>query len=536
MSQLVECIVKLLVASIALIALIALSRGRPAFFVQHRSRILQGLTLLGALAYINFGGLHTDGTAWHLWDQYHYFVGSKYFPELKYDGLYVATIQARRETHPELPPPARVRDLRSGELVPLASVADHTAQVRSRFSDDRWQQFSADVSRFYLRDDIFLDNGLKATPTHIQVLRLFSSWQPFRTRSIALVAMLDFLLLGIGGYAVYRAFGLTTLAGVSLAFGIGFCSRYYWLGGAFLRHDWLVALLLAAACLQLGHIKSAAAAVAYASMVRIFPVLFVLPLVVYWLAKYRSGHSIRPLVAFSSVFALSAVSLFAVGWLGQPDAWPQSISGLITHARTNFPNSVGLRIPFITGFANLHGDLVNPSTLYDYVDISRDYARLLSARLWLVILVTAIFVGLTLRAAWRAPTPAAAFVLGIALVFALTAPTCYYGTFFALLPLVRPVRSTAVFLGASICCYIAAALVLALSNAGYLRLNGAAVFAPVSLFLAIALVDWLLHYPRQTAPIANHRPGDTHGDAIGDATLDRLGNLHGNATRYADPI
>ena len=40
--------------------------------------------------------------------------------------------------------------------------------------------------------------------------------------------------------------------------------------------------------------------------------------------------------------------------------------------------------------------------------------------------------------------------MGQVFVFALTAPTCYYGTYFALLPLVRPIRTAAVFLGASV--------------------------------------------------------------------------------------
>src|SRR6188472_1040636 len=172
MSQLVECILKVLLLAGVIAVLFALKRGTPEWLARHRTRVLQMLVVLGAAAYVNFGGFHTDGSPLHVWDQYHYFVGSKYFHELRYDGLYVATLQARRERQPEVALPARVRDLRTGQLVPLAQVAEHTLEVRQRFSDERWERFSEDAVRFYLRDDIFLDNGLKATPTHVQVLRL----------------------------------------------------------------------------------------------------------------------------------------------------------------------------------------------------------------------------------------------------------------------------------------------------------------------------------------------------------------------------
>ena len=33
----------------------------------------------------------------HHWEQFHYFLGSKYFPEVGYDGIYVASLAAERE-------------------------------------------------------------------------------------------------------------------------------------------------------------------------------------------------------------------------------------------------------------------------------------------------------------------------------------------------------------------------------------------------------------------------------------------------------
>jgi hypothetical protein len=499
MSQLVECILKAVLLTALIPLLVSLMRGRWQWIVRHQQRLLQMLVVLGAAAYVNFGGFHTDGSALHVWDQYHYFLGSKYFHELRYDGLYVATLEARRETHPEIALPTRVRDLRSGKLVPFAEVAEHTQEVRRRFSDERWQRFSDEASRFYLQDDIFLDNGLKATPAHVQVLRLFSSWQTFRTRSLFVAAALDFVLLGLAGFAVYRAFGLTVLAAVSLMFGFGFCSRYYWLGGAFMRHDWLAALLIAAASLQFRRFKTAGVAIAYASVVRIFPLLFLVPLVLFWIAQRRRGESSRPAFEVILAFGATASLLIAVGWIAEPWAWQQSIAGLIAHSRTFFPSSIGLRVPFITSIANLRGDLVNPHTLYDYVAISEDYARLQSERLWLLALAMIAMVGFTLRAAWRAPNPIAAFTLGAPLVFALTVPTCYYATYFVLLAFVLPLRTMIVFSVASLLCFLVGGVVLLLSQLHYMTLNGSAVFGPTSLILAVVMIEWLRRFPAHQA-------------------------------------
>lgn len=511
MSQLVECTLKviLLLGVIALLSVVL--SGSSAWVNRQRTRVLQGLVVLGVAAYMNFGFFHTDGSPVHLWDQYHYFVGSKYFDELRYDGLYVATLQVRRERHPDFELPARVRDLRSGQLVALTDVADHTNEVRRRFSDDRWQRFGDDVDRFYIQDDILLDNGLKATPAHVQVLRLFTSWQPFRTRSLIAAATLDFILLGLAGFAIYRAFGLEALTSAALILGFGFCSRYYWVGGALLRHDWLAALLIAAALLHRKRFYLAGIAIGYAAVVRIFPLLFVAPLVLYWLAHRREAGTLRDATQFLSAFAITVLAMVGISWAMEPWAWEQSIRGLIMHARIIFPNSVGLRMPLITSFANFRGDLVDPSTLYDYAAITQDYWRVQSDRLWLVALAMAAIVGFAVRAAWRAPTAVAAMTLGSALVFALTAPTCYYLTYFLLLAFVLPLRTALIFSAGSLLCFLTASLVLGLSQLGYMTLNGAAVFGPTSLAMAWIMIEWLRRFPQVhsnsiTAATAAERP------------------------------
>lgn len=84
-----------------------------------RLRLERGLCValaaLGVAAFLNFGALHHqfDRGFVHRWEHFHYHLGSKYFPELGYDGLYVASLAAQHASHPQLPVGRRLRDLRT---------------------------------------------------------------------------------------------------------------------------------------------------------------------------------------------------------------------------------------------------------------------------------------------------------------------------------------------------------------------------------------------------------------------------------------
>jgi hypothetical protein len=71
----------------------------------------------------------------------------------------------------------------------------------------------------------------------------------------------------------------------------------------------------------------------------------------------------------------------------------------------------------------------------------------------------------------------------------------YYETYFLLLGLIRPIRSASVFLICNALMFVTAGTALMLSNHGVIRLNGAAIYVPVSLLLIVVSVDWLLHVP-----------------------------------------
>jgi len=59
--------------------------------------------------YFNFGSFHF-GNYFHVWDTFHYYVGSKYFKEMSYDRLYEC-VAGRRLRGPEAAPSCRAAQI-----------------------------------------------------------------------------------------------------------------------------------------------------------------------------------------------------------------------------------------------------------------------------------------------------------------------------------------------------------------------------------------------------------------------------------------
>jgi hypothetical protein len=491
MSEPREALIKVIAILVSLLVLWALQRARWAQREPLRQRLLWSLVAIGALGYVNFGGLHTDGTPFHIWDQYHYVLGSKYFPELGYDGIYAATIDAFEEKDPTFVAPPRVRDLKTNEVVSLGQLAELRQQVRTRFSDARWAAFREDATHYRIRPDIFLDHGYNPPPSRVAIERIFTARLPFRQLTVALYASLDFLLLALAGVVVYRVFGLTVLAAVSLSFGLGYCSRYFWIGGAFLRQDVLASLLLCAASLASGRMRIAGGLLAYAACSRVFPAFMVFPLTAFAIFHWRTEGARA--VQFALGFTIVVAMLVVLGSLAGrgPGAWLESAERLALLGNVIGPNAVGLRVPLSASLANLRGELVDPSSLYVYTRIAADVAATGREHLWLIIMASAALTVACLRLVWITRDIVTVFASGVAAIMIMTTPGCYYASFFVLLALVNPLRTATSFLVANFFMYLAAVAVVLLVRHGIIQLNGAALYVPVSILLLLVLLDWL---------------------------------------------
>jgi hypothetical protein len=106
--------------------------------------------VLGAstLAYFNLGAFRFGGGVINV-EQHHFFLGSKYLPEIRYDGLYDATVAGHGDGSPrpkghDRPRPRPSSCGRSHELSP--------SRPRGRASrPERWQAFSSDNVAFFFR-------------------------------------------------------------------------------------------------------------------------------------------------------------------------------------------------------------------------------------------------------------------------------------------------------------------------------------------------------------------------------------------------
>src|SRR5262245_39913387 len=156
-------------------------------------------SMVCAAAYLNFGRFHGAGMVHH-WEQFHYVLGSKYFPEVGYDGLYVASMGAQLATEPDRLRPTYLRDLRNNQVVETDALSRHGYEVRQRFSDARWQQFTRDHKVFLdINNDEYLakirtDHGYNPTPTWTFTARLFSGWGALSDGRLLAFAWIDLVL------------------------------------------------------------------------------------------------------------------------------------------------------------------------------------------------------------------------------------------------------------------------------------------------------------------------------------------------------
>ena len=226
---------------------------------------------------MNFGFFHF-GNFIHTHEWTHYYLGSKYFPELGYERLYeclsLADVEHGLRRRVEL---RKITNLRTNVLETTHDVLANPQRCRSHFSPPRWQAFKRDVDFFRARmaprywDAVHLDHGYNATPVWTTAGAFLASLAPASNTQLHLLALLDPLYL-LGTIAViWWAFGWRVLSVALLVFATNFPSRFYWTGGSFLRWDWLFYLVAAIACLKRGRPALGGAALAYATLLRVFP-------------------------------------------------------------------------------------------------------------------------------------------------------------------------------------------------------------------------------------------------------------------------
>ncbi len=397
----------------------------------------------------------------HTWAMRNDFPTAKYFRELRFDGLYVASLAAYADNTPSFTPErlakVRLRDLRDNQMRMGSDLADEMSRVRSRFSAERWQEFKRDMKYFSdtMGEADFMasmqEHGGDATPAWILPAYLLFSYLPASPASLTVTGLFDPLLILLMFFVVARSFGLRVTLYLMVLWGTSdFSNLGTNLMGATLRQDWLVALGLGACALKSGRPFLGGVLCAYAGLVRLFPgqaVLFLAVPILWFVvdiwrehrriprfAEIRAAHrpALRGLAG--AVACMIGVLVLTSAVFGVGDNWGAWQQKTEIHETGPSANLLGLH-----NIIAFRADLSAPSLAQrNTPDLWSDWARLqnatFSARQPLYYLAFLLALGLALIAC-RTRSLHQVFLIGLLLVpFYSYLPNNYFNFVF-LLPL-----------------------------------------------------------------------------------------------------
>ncbi|MFO0757937.1 MAG: hypothetical protein U0359_15680 [Byssovorax sp.] len=385
-------------------AMTAIVAAGAVFYEQHRAGMRRpvserwkravGVTLgiVAIVCYFN-GFKFGYPRYYHRWDQYHYYMGAKYFREMGYDGLYKCSVIAQDEIgvidfdnedtigkgkirldmskevrHPD----KKIRNLGGDNLLmPVTDVLAHPELCKSHFSDERWKAYKADVAFFRIAsgkdywEEMQKDHGFNPPPVWTILGRAFAEAHPATTEWLQFLASLDIVYLAGMFVALWWGFGWRVFAVGAIFWGCQSSAPFLWTGGAFLRQDWLFYLVLSAALTRKRYFKLAGASMVYAGLLRVFPGLAVIGwLVVVFATIVRTKKMARHHVQMLYGGVLAAALLIPLsGWFSGAespkdaaahpvatlkvglDAYRQFYKHTLeVHDRTPLTNHMGLRV------------------------------------------------------------------------------------------------------------------------------------------------------------------------------------------------
>ena len=324
-----------------------------------RGRLFAAMASLAFAAWWNFGLFHLDHWT-HLWDIYGQYMGSKYSPELGYTGVYACTAVAEVELGFGAEMAERqIRDLRTDRLAGAADLirAERT-DCHGRFTPERWGSFRSDVAFFRSRFPSdrwrasFQDHGYNPTPAWGLGGRLFASLGPSSDEKVFFLTLLDPLLIFFLWTVAIRTFGMGAACVGLVWWGLNTPADFGWIGGCFLRFDWLALCVAGVALLKTKRPFAAGVALTFSTLLRVFPGFFIVGLVLKAAAEIAASRRLRLsreharfaagcLVTLTIAVPLSG--LVASGGHSVLGPWKEFVANSRKHLATPSMNNMGLR-------------------------------------------------------------------------------------------------------------------------------------------------------------------------------------------------
>ena len=461
-------ILRALIAAIAILAGLVWTLGRA------RVRVQVPIVVLGVLSVISIATFYNFGRPWfwnvaenrptpvHTYDMRVYFPVAKYFDELGFDGLYLASVEAYLEGE-NVPPRAvghvELRDLTNNAMVRARDVMPDIQRVSERFSPARWEEFKQDM-RFFWRTmgpgdylGSLRDHGGNATPVWLAIAHLMFRNAHASEFSLTLAGALDPLLLFLTFVCIARSFGLRAMLMCMVVFGATDFPMFGsdW-AGATLRFDWMATLGLGCCALKTNRPALAGVLLAHAGLARAFPAfgLMFAPLPFVWLAAERVFRqrvpfavalpqlrpALRPVLRMTAGATVCVVLLVGLSGalFGFSRAWGGWLQKIEIHTEKSNTNHVGVRTmmsfdPDLISSKVTRSDLPEPWMPWQDAQLATFHNRRVA-----VALIRLAFVLLCVLACRGAPAEHAALI-GTLLIPVLLYPANYYCQYVFLLPL-----------------------------------------------------------------------------------------------------
>ncbi len=335
----------------------------------HR-KILPWIVLIaGFLVLVFFRGPHILEFA-------HYYIGAKYFRELRYDGLYDAILAALCEIEPHdkiLQAVPKIRNLESGGYVSSTDALDRFGKIKEQiWTEKRWGEFVHDIG--FLRAmmekgsskepllhwrKILVDHGYNAPPTYTAYVSLLANSLRLNSLTIHILSFIDCILAIAIFIVVKKISGLRAMV-LSFLFFLTSLDMLSYVTWAFLRFDWLLMLGLAFLAISKRRYSISGMSFGIAATLRLFPAAIAVLFGVIWaFSKSDDPGKWKNFSAFAKgffrgTFYLLAIST-AMAWIFMKippfSLWQSFIERISTHAETRIMlNGIGLQKIFeITG-------------------------------------------------------------------------------------------------------------------------------------------------------------------------------------------
>lgn len=403
--------------------------GRPLYRQLLRDRTLVVLGLAGFLAYFNFGRLHF-GNFVHVWDTYHYVMGAKYFPELGYEKLYdCATVANVENGRRDEVARQTYTDLRTNIIIKTDEIVAHPERCKESFSPARWELFRKDIAAFrsFVGEprwrDIHLDHGYNATPVWtLAGYALTNSGGQVTMAQLTRLNLIDPIYLALTLVMIWWAFGPRAFAIAAIVLGCHFPNRYYWTGGAFLRHDWIFWFVASICLLKKQRPALAGAAFSYTVLLRLFPGLAAAGVAVAAFEYFRVNKKMDPRF-LRYVAGGVAATVLLVGasfvFFGGPTTWQRFAQNTVKHSRTPLTNHMGLRTILSWGPNSIGQKTVRPGLIdswHLWKSTRLENWDRMKPLMWLSFLAGMVLVWLALRNSGADPWLGAAMGTGFIVI------------------------------------------------------------------------------------------------------------------------